>query len=145
MLDAKLRLKVQNINQLNWKNRQQAGGYVALASVLVIAAVIVVIGISTSLLSINELQSSFANRRSEMAIAIVESCVEEALIVLNEKGNVPTSITSPNTNCSVTINSQVGSTWDFTVLTTVEDHTKRIRIVIDRGSNLILGSWLETT
>ncbi len=124
------------------KNEQ---GYIALMVVLLIASMVVVIGLSTSLLSINDLMSSFAGHKNEEAINLTESCVEDVLVRLNENGSIPASVTIPGATggtCTVTSNSQVGSTWDFTVSSGV-DYVKRIRIVATRGTNVIVTSWLE--
>ena len=118
-------------------------GYIALTSLIVVTALVILIGISVSALSINDLQSSFAAFRNEEGIDLVESCVEDALLRLNEEGSIPGSITIAGRTCSVTLNSQVGSNWDFTVEATNEGYTKRIRVTASRTSTVSITSWKE--
>lgn len=126
----------------NWKLRRQAG-YVALASILVIAAVVLTIGISVSLLSINEAQISLAGKKSEEAVGFVEGCVEDALLHLNENNSIPSTIVLPEGSCSVTIDSQVGDNWTFTVSGSIDTFTKSIRVAANRGATVGVSSWQE--
>lgn len=130
-----------NTNYLPNPSRQS--GYAALASVLVITAVALVIGMTTSLFSVNNLQSSFAQNQGEQTLAIVEGCVQDALLRLNENNALPVSITTPLGTCSVTINSQVGNTWTFTVSATAGLYTRSIQVVAVRSSSISITSWLE--
>ena len=127
----------------NIKLHTSSGGYVALASVLVIAAIVVSIGLSTSLLSINEAQNSLASKKSEETLDLVEACAEEALIKLSRDANVPSTITLPEGTCNVTENSQVGSNWDVTIEHTFEKYTKRVRLDVDRSTTITINGWNE--
>ncbi len=118
-------------------------GYIALTSLIVVTALVILIGISVSALSINDLQSSFAALRNEETIDLVEACVEDALLKLNEEGSVPSSITIAGKTCSVALNSQVGSNWDFTVEGALEGYTKKIRVTASRISSVSITSWKE--
>lgn len=117
-------------------------GYIALASVLVISAVILTIGVSVSLLSISELQISLAEKKKEETIDFVESCLAEILLKLNEDNAVSTEISLPEGNCSVTINSQ-NSSWTFTVSGSVDNYTKNVQVTATRGSTVEIISWQE--
>ena len=66
-------------------------GYIAISSVLVIMAVVLIIGSSVSLLSINDMQSALSNKKSEESLHLVEGCTEDALLSLNENNSIPFS------------------------------------------------------
>ncbi|MFC1790711.1 hypothetical protein ACFLZP_04490 [Patescibacteria group bacterium] len=122
---------------------QSCKGYVALASVLVIAAVVLVISVSVSLLSVSEGQMSLAGKKNEETVDLVEGCLEEALLRLNEEESIPATISLPEGDCSVTINSQVGNDWTITVSTTFENYTKSIQAVVNRETTVAITSWQE--
>lgn len=124
-------------------NFGQRPGYIALASVLVIAAVVLAIGISVSLLSINEAQLSLAGRKSQASIAFVDSCVEDALLRLNEDNSIPVQILLPAGSCDVTIDSQSGDDWQFTVFGSIDDYGKSIQVRVNRKAVLTITSWRE--
>jgi len=63
-------------------------GYVAISSIVVIAAVVIVVGITVSLVSINEAQVAFSGRKSEEVLNIVEACIEDALYKLSGTNTV---------------------------------------------------------
>ena len=117
-------------------------GYIALTSLIVVTALVILIGISVSTLSINDLQSSFAAFRNEEGIDLIESCVEDALLRLNEEGSIPGSITIAGRTCSVT-STQEGNNWDFTVESSNEGYTKKIRVTASRTSTVSITSWKE--
>lgn len=120
-----------------------SGGYAALASVLVVTALVLVIGLSSSLLSINDAQTSLAAKKNEESVGLVEACVEEALLQLRDIENIPNNIVLPEGTCNVVINSQTGIEWDFTVSHTLEGYTKRVRVLATRSSSIILNVWIE--
>ncbi len=123
---------------------QNYGGYIALSTVLIVLALVLLIGVSTSLLSINDLLSSQSGKMSNGALNLAESCAENALLVLNEENTLPSSITLPQGFCSVTINSQTGSLWDFTVVSVADGYQKYIRINANRGATVTINSWTES-
>lgn len=125
------------------KGRLQEGGYVAIATILIIAAVVGSIGLAVSTQSIDTVQSSLFDERAHTARNFVESCIEDALLRLNENDAIPTSITLPYGSCSVTINSQVGTTWDFTVVGTLDGQTVTIQVEAERSGSVTITDWLE--
>lgn len=135
-------LSLSNGPPRRWRERES--GYVALASVLVIAAVVLTIGISVSLLSVSEGQMSLAEKKNEETVDFIEGCVEDALLRLNEDNAIPTQIPLPEGNCDVTIDSQSGSDWTFTVSGSVDNYTKNIQAQMTRGSTVTITSWQET-
>ena len=125
------------------RNTKSNSGYIALSSILVISAVVLVIGISTSLLSVNDLLSSASGKKGDETVDFVEACIEDALLRLNEDNSIPGNITLPQGTCSVTINSQVGNNWDFTVAATLNDYTRSVRLQVTRDTTVVVTSWQE--
>ena len=126
-----------------WKFRGHAGGYVALSSILIISTVILVIGISVSLLSISESQLSLGEKKNEETVDFVEGCVEDALLELNNSGSISSTKTLPEGTCSVTIDSQSGNDWTFTVSGTQDSHTKNIQVSATRDTSVTVTSWKQ--
>lgn len=118
-------------------------GYIAIASVLVIAAIVLTIAVTVSLLSINDIQSALANKKGVEALNLVEACVENALLQLNEENTIDLVITIPQGECFVTIDSQSGSNWTFTVSGEFENYTKNIQISASRVSTVEVTNWSE--
>jgi hypothetical protein len=118
-------------------------GYVALSSVLVIAAVVVVIGVTVSLLSISEAQMSLASKKGHESLLLTDGCVEEVLLYLNKRGILPSTVTTPHGNCGVTQNSQTGMQWTFTVNGSFEGYHKKIQVTATRDSVVYINSWKE--
>jgi len=128
-----------NTHQYCYTNK----GYIALLSVLIIGSIVIMIGLSTSLLSINNAQASLATLRNEVAVDMLEGCVEDALLYLNENDALPTNISLPEGMCTVTLNSHTGTEWVFTAETSIATHTKRVQITALRNSNISIKEWVE--
>lgn len=130
-------------SKLKAQSSKLSKGYVALSSILVIAAVILTIGISVSLLAISESQLSLADKKKEETVDFVEACVEDALLELNEDSSIPSTITVPEGSCSVVVNSQSGNDWTFTVSGTRDSHSKDIQVSATRDTTVTITSWKE--
>lgn len=123
--------------------KANSSGYIALATVLVIFVALVLITGSASLLAIDDSQLALASRQREILINQIEGCVEDALLRLNENDALPTTITQPEGSCDITLDSQAGSTWTFTVEATKNNATKRVQVVAERTSTITISQWLE--
>jgi len=119
-------------------------GYIALSTVLITLALVLLIGLSSSLLAINDLQSSQSGKKSNATVNLIESCIEDVLMELNEDATITTGPMSlPEGNCNVTINTHVGDTWDFSVSGSLDAYTKNIRVNATRGTTVTINSWLD--
>ena len=122
---------------------KKESGYIAITIILVIISVVLVIGTSVSLLSINDIQMSLSNKNGLTALNIVEGCADNLLLNLNEENNIPSSISLPEGTCSATINSQTGNDWEFTVQTTVNGYSKSAEYAATRGTSVFVTRWIE--
>lgn len=125
------------------ENRNFQQGYVAIVTVLVIGAVMLSVGMAVVLNSINTGQGALGEIKKESGIGFVESCAEDALIDINKNNALGGTITLPEGTCAVTINSQVGSAWDFTVSGSLGGYTKSIRVTATRATSVTVNSWIE--
>lgn len=121
--------------------RQQ--GYIAFVSVLVIGAILLTLGVVITLTSINGIQTSQSRVFSGKAFNAVEACAEEALLNLQDTPALPASVSTSLLTCTITVNSQVGNTWNFTVSGDLNGYTKNIRIELERGATISISNWQE--
>ena len=119
------------------------GGYTAIASVLVITAVLLVVTTTASLTSIATVQQSLSYKKADEALFLVESCVADVLLTLNKTASMPATITIPEGSCTVILNAQVGDSWDFTVTGNFIGYTRSIQVVAQRTSEVLIESWVE--
>jgi len=123
---------------------KQQKGYIALSTVLITLALVLLIGVSTSLLSINDLLSVNSGKISNRSLNIAEACVEDVLYRLNETGTIENGLFSLlDTTCSVTLNSHTGNDWDFTVSTEVESYYKNVRVNATKDTVVAVNSWQD--
>lgn len=118
-------------------------GYIAITSILVILAVVLTIGTTVSLLSVNNIQASLTDQKGEEALALVEGCAEDALLRLNNNNSIPVSILLPEGNCNITNISNVGNDWTFTVSATILNYSKSLQISATRSNSVQITGWLE--
>lgn len=125
------------------ENTNNFGGYVAIVSMLVVLAVVVIIGTAVSYLSINDMQSALSARKSQEVFNLADSCVEDALYKLGRDGMIPSAISLPEGDCSVTINLNDGQLWDFTVEAANGGYVKRINVNAERDTGVLITRYRE--
>jgi hypothetical protein len=119
-------------------------GFVALSTVLMISAVVLVIVVSSAYLGISEMITSFSLVSAESNLALVEGCTEDYLLKIS---NNPTfsggNISRPEGTCTVVIN-QSAPAWDITVSSTNTAYTRKVRAQItQRTFGNFITSWRE--
>ena len=117
-------------------------GFIAMTSILVISAVVLIISITVSMLSIGEGQSGLAHYKGENTLTFVEGCMEDALI--NARNNVSYNggnITRPEGTCVITV--VKSGNWTITATTTNTFFKRTIEAVITRASSITILSWKE--
>ena len=116
-------------------------GFIALIALLVIAAAGLTIGLSVSLVGIEELQITLSHNQSARARALANSCIEEGLERLrNDFSNYAGTLSIDGDSCiiNVTVN---GSTAFLSATGTFETSTQIIKV--DVNNNLEVTSWQE--
>lgn len=126
--------------------QNKKNGYVAILTVLILLTIILGSVVTTSFLSIGEIQSSFALYQGEKTLALVEGCVENGLnrIRYNPTLSGTFAFTTPEGGCTVTIISKVGNVWTIRVSNQASQYTRTVEVIFTRNqSGISLSSWKE--
>src|SRR3989344_7227915 len=118
-------------------------GYIALITTLILAAIIISIGITTSLLSINQAQSSLAGIKNEILLNNTESCIEDILLTLNNTGLLPSFVTIPEGECFIIVVERDRSIWKFNATMALAPYSKTIEVQAERNMSMVISSWKE--
>lgn len=116
-----------------------------MSTVLVIAAVLVVISITVTYLSIGEAQSGLVLFKGEENLAFVEGCVEDVMLKIRSNSSYNgTTITRPEGTCTITYNLSGPTNWDLTVSSSSTVYQRKIKIIFTRNpTGITLTSWKE--
>ncbi len=136
-------------SQQSMVNGQSQDGYIALTSVLVISAIVLVLVVGAFNLSLVEMEKGSVRYNAEKAISWANLCAEEALQEIREDSDYTTEGKNygdvPNNDgCSFTVSGD----WPKTIQSTgfFQEHTRRLEITVsDDDPLLVIESWEETT
>lgn len=118
-------------------------GYVALVTVLIMAAVAVGAVTTVALLGIGEAQTGLASTDGETTLRLVESCTEDALSkVRSNSAYVSNTLVLPEGSCSVVV-TKAGSNWTLVVTNSAGKYKRTIQVDLSRSSKLVINSWKE--
>jgi hypothetical protein len=123
--------------------KQNSGGYIALTTMLIVAAIVLSVTTAVTYLSVDEGQMSLGNLKAEKSLGIIDGCVSEALYKLNKTNNVPSSITLPEGTCTITEASSSGTQWQFLVTGQVASYQQKIRVTANRVDNVEVARWSQ--
>jgi len=119
------------------------GSYIAFTTVLILSAVILVVGVSLTLLSIFQAQQSLAGERGSRALSLAEGCAQDALLSsfynLDYAGGTRDF---PEGSCMTTV-SKIDNNWVITSTVVLSGYTKRVRVNILREGEVQILSWKE--
>lgn len=121
-------------------------GYIALISILIISAIVILIAASANLISISESKMGLKESESWQAFYLTTACAEEALQQIKDStpyegsGNIPIGQGS----CAYTVTKLIGENRIITATGTVRDINRRVKITIDKVNPTInIVSWQE--
>jgi len=118
-------------------------GFIAISSILIIAAVVLTISITVSLLSIGEGQSALSLMKGEATLNLIEGCMEDAMLQISINPNYSGGlINRPEGACNIAV-SNIGSDYTVTSTNTSTDYKRTIQSVVNRSSALMISSWKE--
>ncbi len=119
-------------------------GYIALISIIIITAVILVIGISINLSGVNEIQMSISENQSQESFSVAEAGISEAMIRLKRDSEyLGGDLNIGNGSCNIEVISG-GSNQTITATSIVNDLIRKIETVVElNGNNLTIISWKE--
>lgn len=127
-------------------------GFIALTTTLTIFAIILLVGISISLLSITEAKMGLQKVQSSQAYYLANLCAEWALIELRDTNG---SYTGEETilgedlglsggSCEIFLIERITSDWIVKVIAEFSNQTKKMKIVVDKVRPRIeIDSWQE--
>lgn len=118
-------------------------GFIALTTVLIISAIVLMVGIGLSLRSINEAEMSLQGNLSLQAHYLANLCAEQALMRLKEDSNYTgdETINMENGSCQIL---PIEGNWIVKVSATSFDQVNKIKILIDQiNPEMIIDSWSE--
>lgn len=118
-------------------------GMAAIITVVVLGAIMVMLGSMMILTSISDGQASLLETSVKRNQAVLDACAEESLLKLNANGNLPETVITPLGNCSISINSQVGTSWDYSIGISGEMSPLGLNIVLERGTTIVISTWID--
>lgn len=122
-------------------------GFIALTSILIIGALILVISVGLSLRSVSETQISLAQQEAHRALALANLCAEVALMklesVLNYSGNETVNV--DGLSCDImSIEGSGNLNRIVKAKSTISGYTKKVKVVVSRISPVMqITSWEE--
>lgn len=126
------------------KNQQ---GYIALISILIISALVLLLGISANLLSISESDMSLQTNQASEVYYLATACVEDALMKLKDNLNYGGNEILIFDNGTCTIKPLEGVENKDRVIKTfgnAYNQVRRIKIEINRvNPNMEIKSWQQ--
>jgi len=122
-------------------------GIIALISVLIISAAVILVSIGTNLLGISQSQIGFKRQDFQRALYGSGGCGEEALLKLRDNfsgyaGNEVISV--DGVTCTIRPVLSAGADKIIEAESVVANHPQRMKITVSRPSlKLIISSWEE--
>lgn len=118
-------------------------GMAAIITVIILGSLMVLIGTVMTLTSISEGQATITETKVKDNQSLLDACAEESLIRINKNNTLPSTIFTTIGSCFMTLNSQVGTSWNFRLNTSGEMSPLGINIVLNRGSTIAISSWID--
>lgn len=120
-------------------------GFVAISTVLILVSVVVAIGTTVTLLSIDEARSGLILFQGEDNLDFVEGCVDDVMLKIRSDSSYSgTTITRPEGACSISYTSGGPTNWDITVTSSTTSVQRKIQVIFTRNpSGITLTSWKE--
>ena len=121
-------------------------GYIALISIIIICAVVLLIAVSAGLLSISEAGMGLKKNQASEAYYYASACAEQALQQIRELTPFTgtDTIVFDNGTCDYAVSSQGGGNRIITASGTINNIIRKIQITINQINPLInIISWQE--
>jgi len=127
----------------NFKMRSLKG-YIAFTTLLVISAVVLLVGVTLTLLAVFQVQQSLSQELGSATFGLAEGCVEDALLSsFSNDAYAGGTYNYPEGDCTVAV-AKAGDNWVFTVdATTATLYQKHLRVSILRGGSIQILSWKQ--
>lgn len=119
-------------------------GYIAFTTLLILSTMVLLAGVTLSLLAISQVQQSLAREKGAAAHALAEGCLADALLSAFYEPNYTGGTENfPEGSCLITV-SKAGNNWVLISQGKIDNrYTRRIRVNILRGTEIEILSWKE--
>lgn len=121
-------------------------GYIALISILIISAVLLLVAVSSGLLSISEASIGLEKSQGSRAIYLATACAEEALQKIKESSSFSGSgnLTTEDGDCGYTVEDLGEQSRLITASGTVQNAVGKIKVAVDQVlPDIHIVSWQE--
>jgi len=118
-------------------------GFIALFTIFIILAVLLLLGLSFGLLAIGETEMSLDKVQSSQAYFLTNLCAEQALMKLKEDINYlgNETINTESGNCQIL---QIEGQWVIKTQGNFQNYVRKMRISISQvNPRIIIDSWQE--
>jgi len=127
------------MSNFQFTNTKKQGGYIALISMLIVAAVSLTISMAVSLRGIEELQMSFASSQGARASNLADTCLEEGLNRLRQTwADYTINLSIGDNSCIITVD-ETGTEASLEAYGIVDNFTKKAYAEVD--NNLEITLW----
>lgn len=123
--------------------KQNAAGFIALITVIIILAITLLIGLGFSLITISEAQMALQKNQSSQAYFLAYLCSEQALMKLKEDSNYTgdETLNLADGNCQIL---PIEGKWIVKTIGNFKNQVKKIRVSIAQvNPQMIISSWQE--
>jgi hypothetical protein len=121
-------------------------GYIALTSILIISAIVLLIALSAGLLSISELNMGLEKNQSAEAYYLASACAEQGLQEIRNSDSFTGtgSLSLENGDCSYDVSQTGGEKRTIEASGIVNNIIRKIKISLDTiNPNINITSWQE--
>jgi len=121
-------------------------GYIALTSILIISAIVLLIALSAGLLSISELNMALEKNQSAEAYYLASACAEQGLQEIRNSDSFTGigNLSLENGTCTYDVNQIGGESRTINALGFINNIIRKIEINIDAiNPNINITSWQE--
>jgi len=118
-------------------------GFIAITTVLIISALVLMVGIGVSLESIGEIKMGLQRSLSSESYYLANLCVEEALMKLKEDSAYlgDEIINLGNGSCTIL---PIEGNWTIKISASSSDQVKKIKLIVSQiNPEIIVDSWEE--
>jgi len=118
-------------------------GFIAITTVLIISALVLIVGIGISLESIGEMKMGLQRSLSSQAYYLANLCAEQTLMKLKENSSYlgDETINMENGNCTI---EPIEGNWTIKVSAFSSGQVKKMKLIVSQiNPEIIVDSWEE--
>lgn len=118
-------------------------GFVAIVTVLMISALVLLVSLSVTVMAISQLQGSLSQTTGEDKWYLTDGCVEDALLKISQSpAYAGGSITRPEGTCKIVL-SKTGNVYTLTVNSSSTSYNRTVAVTATRTGTITISNWKE--